>query len=112
MQSSVFTTDTTGEWNHGYLLWLGEYTTIDFPGATTGTFAGGDNLENDIVGLYNYINGTAGCNHAFLRHNGVFTSFDFPGASFSEATGINGLGVFVGLFVDSSGNVHGFIRTP
>lgn len=105
-------TDATGELNHGYLLWLGKYTTIDFPGATTGTFAGGGNLENDVVGLYNYINCTTDCNHAFLLHRGAFTSFDYPSASFTEATGINALGVIVGVFVDSSGNAHGFIRTP
>lgn len=107
-------TDTTGELNHGYLLWLGKYTTIDFPGATTGTFAGGGNLENDIVGVYNFAAScTADCNHAFLLHKGVFTSFDYPGgAIFTEATGINALGVIVGVFTDSSGNSHGFIRTP
>jgi uncharacterized membrane protein len=106
-------TDTTGELNHGYLLQLGRFTTIDFPGATTGTFAGGGNLENDIVGIYNFVNCTTDCNHGFLRHNGVFTSFDFPGgAIFTDATGINALGVIVGVFTDSSGNSHGFIRTP
>jgi len=106
-------TDTIGELNHGYLRWLGKYTTIDFPGATTGTFAGGGNLQNDIIGIYNFINCTADCNHGFLRHNGVFTSFDYPGGSvFTDATGINALGVIVGVFTDSSGNSHGFIRTP
>lgn len=106
-------TDTVGELFHGYLLKNGTYTTIDFPGAIYGTFAGGGNPENDVVGVYNYISScTADCNHAFLLHNGVFTSFDYPGAIFSEATGINPGGVIVGVFEDSSTNVHGFIRTP
>ena len=35
----------------GYLLFLGTYTTIDFPGATF-TFAAGGNVENDIAGTY------------------------------------------------------------
>jgi uncharacterized membrane protein len=107
-------TDNVGELNHGYLLWVGKYTTLDFPGATTGTFAGGGNFQNDIVGIYNFAaNCTTDCNHAFLLHDGVYTSFDYPGGSlFTEATGINALGVIVGLFEDSSGNFHGFIRTP
>jgi hypothetical protein len=37
---------------------------------------------------------------------------ELNGAGFSEATGINALGVIVGLCVDSSSNVHEFIRTP
>jgi len=106
-------TDTVGELNHGYLLKNGTYTTIDFPGALYGTFAGGGNPENDVVGVYNYTAScTADCGHAFLLRNGVYTWFDYPGASFSEATGINPGGVIVGIFVDSSGGVHGFIRTP
>jgi len=45
------------------------------------------------------------------RSNGSYTSFDYPEASFTEATGINALNVIVGLFTDSAGNTHGFIRT-
>jgi hypothetical protein len=93
----------------GYLLFLGKYTTVNFPGATF-TFAGGGNLENDIVGTYI----AAGVFHAFLLHEGTYTSFDYPeaGVEFTEATGINALGVIVGLFTDSAGATHGFIRTP
>ncbi|MGB2662631.1 MAG: hypothetical protein WAK48_01420 [Candidatus Acidiferrum sp.] len=98
--------------NRGYLLKNGNYATIDYPGATSSTFAGGGNPENDIVGLYNYVSCTADCNHAYLLHKCVFTSFDYPGAIFTEATGINPGGVIVGVFEDFSGNVHGFIRTP
>lgn len=108
-----FYRDTVGELRHGYLLKNGTYTTIDFPGALYGTFPGGGNPENDIVGLYNFISScTADCNHAFLLHNGVFTSFDYPGATFTEGTGINPGGVIVGVFQDSSGGIHGFVRTP
>ena len=106
-------TDSVGELFHGYLLKSGKYTTIDFPGALYGTFAGGGNAENDVVGTYNYISScTADCNHAFLLSGDVYTSFDYPGAIFSEGTGINPAGVIVGVFADSSNNVHGFIRTP
>jgi hypothetical protein len=105
-------TDNVGEVNHGYLLSHGSYTTLDFPGATTGTFAGGGNLSNDVVGIYNYSNCTTDCNHAFWWHAGVYKSFDYPSAIFSEATGINSQGVIGGIFTDSSGLTHGFIRTP
>jgi probable HAF family extracellular repeat protein len=47
-----------------------------------------------------------------LWSDGSYTSFDYPAAAFTEATGINALGVVVGIFTDSSGNTHGFIRTP
>jgi uncharacterized membrane protein len=107
-----FYTNTKGELNHGYLLINGKYATIDFPGALYGTFAGGGNLENDIVGIYNYISCTSDCNHAFVLHRGVFTSFDYPGAIYTVASGINALGVIVGGFQDSNGVGHGFIRTP
>jgi hypothetical protein len=108
-------TDDVGELNHGYLFLKGKYTTIDFPGATTGTFAGAGNPVNDIVGIYNYSTTcTTDCDHAFLLHNGVYTSFDYPetGVTLTDASGINQFGVIVGLFVDSAGIEHGFIRTP
>jgi len=106
--------DTVGELRHGYLLKNGKYTTIDFPGALYGTFAGGGNFQNDIVGIYNFRGiCPADCNHAFLLHNGVFTSFDYPSATVSSTigTGISPTGVIVGVYTDSSGT-HGFIRTP
>jgi hypothetical protein len=106
-------TDSLGELNHGYLLFFGKYTTIDFPGASFGTFAGGGNLENDIVGVYNFTSScTADCGHGFLLHHGVFTSFDPPGSAFTEGTGINALGIIVGVYFEASGAEHGFIRTP
>jgi hypothetical protein len=95
----------------GYLLFFGKYTTINFPGSPF-TFAGGGNLENNIVGIYT---DAAGSGHGFLLSNGSYASFDYPGAVFTEATGINALGVIVGLYVgptDPANVSHGFIRTP
>ena len=94
----------------GYLLFQGKYTTINFPNSVF-TFAGGGNPENDIAG--EYID-TAGVTHAFLLHNGSYTSFDYPevGVQFTAGSGINPAGVIVGLFEDSTGAFHGFIRTP
>jgi hypothetical protein len=56
---------------------------------------------------------TAGVTHSFLLNNGNFTSFDPPGTvAFSDAAGINPGGVIVGIYFDSAGKEHGFIRTP
>lgn len=55
---------------------------------------------------------TANVAHSFLLNKATFTSFDRPGAVFSDAAGINPSGVIVGIYVDSAGNVHGYIRTP
>jgi hypothetical protein len=96
---------------HGYILYNGKYTTIDFPGTGNfGTFCGGNNLQNDIVGQYF---DSTGLVHSFLLKQGNYTSFDPPGATGgSIATGINVFDVIVGIFVDSAGNVHGYVRTP
>jgi hypothetical protein len=101
-------TDSGGV-GHGYLLYHGTFTTIDFPGASF-TFVGGANPEGDCVG--EYISG--GVAHSFLLSNGVFTSFDPPGTGpfGSDAAGINPSGVIVGLYFDSGGVQHGYIRTP
>jgi uncharacterized membrane protein len=50
--------------------------------------------------------------HAYLLRNGVFTSFDFPGATGTGAGGINPDGTIVGVYFDTAGHLHGFIRTP
>jgi hypothetical protein len=99
----------------GYLLYHGEYATINYPGSTF-TFAGGANAPGDIVGVY--VDAT-NVDHSFLLSNGVFTSFDPSFALvtvvFSEATGINPGGIIVGVYATSTdpANVfHGYIRTP
>ncbi|MGD0545932.1 MAG: hypothetical protein ABSB65_16120 [Candidatus Acidiferrales bacterium] len=104
-------TDTVGELNHAYFLFLGKYTTIDFPGATGGTFATGGNVQNEIVGTYF---DAAGIAHGWLLRDGKFTEFDYPvpGVLFTEPTGINALGVMVGFYEDASDLFHGFVRTP
>jgi hypothetical protein len=94
---------------HGYLLYHGKFTTIDFPGANGFTGAGGANARGDSVGVYK---DTSGIFHSFLLSNGSFTSFDPPGAVFSDAAGINPGGIIVGLYFDSSNVEHGYMRTP
>jgi hypothetical protein len=93
---------------HGYLLFRGRFTPIDFPGATS-TGAGANNAEGDIVGWYtDHQNLT----HGYLLRNGQFHSFDFPGSIETEGAGINAEGLIVGLYVDGAGHLHGFQRTP
>jgi hypothetical protein len=99
---------TSGK-THAYQLYHGKYTTLDF-GAGTFTFAGAENSQGDIVGVY-FDAGGAG--HSFVFSNGVLTSFDPPGtAGFSDASGINPSNTIVGIYIDASGNQHGYIRTP
>ncbi|MGO9829714.1 MAG: hypothetical protein ACLPJH_06200 [Myxococcaceae bacterium] len=104
-------TDSAGN-THGYVLAHGTFSTIDVPGAVF-TFAGGGNAEGDVVGEYATAAGVTG---AFLLSNGAFTTFQAPGAGTSSgqgsgASGINIEGTIVGFFVNSEGNVFGFIRT-
>jgi uncharacterized membrane protein len=99
----------SGGVTHGYLFFLGHYVTIDYPGGNF-TFAGGNNLQGDIVGAWR---DTSNVFHSFLLRNGHFTSFDPPGTvGFSDATGINLEGTIVGLYSDAAGVLHGFIRKP
>jgi len=101
---------STATADHGYLLYKGKFTNIDFPGAANyGTWCNANNAEGDIVGAYS---DSSGVEHGYLLHNGVFTSIDFPGAVHTSATGINPEGTIVGVYRDTAGHIHGFIRTP
>jgi uncharacterized membrane protein len=95
---------------HGYVLYHGTYTTLDF-GAGIFTFAGAENPQGDVAGVYYDAGFSAG--HSFLLSNGVLTSFDPPGtAGYSDASGINPGGVIVGIYIDASGIQHGYVRPP
>lgn len=93
----------------GYVLFHGQYATINYPGSPY-TYATGGNANGKIVGVY--FDAGLGVYRGFLFSGGVYTAFDFPGATFTEPTGINPANVIVGGYYDSSGNEHGFIRTP
>lgn len=41
----------------------------------------------------------------------VFTTIDFPGSVLTNAQGINAQGDIVGLYTDTGGQTHGFLRT-
>jgi hypothetical protein len=76
----------TGGNAHGFVESVGQFTTIDVPGATS-TSAVGINPNGEIVGQF--IDG-GGNEHGFLLSLGRFTTIDFPGAiataAFAKAT--------------------------
>ena len=115
---------------HGFLRAPGgAITTIDPPGAGTGTFQGtvpaGINEAGRIEGEYTDASNVA---HGFLRtRDGAITTFDVPGAGngvgapgcFLTLTcqgtypeNINQEGAITGQYVDASGVNHGFLRAP
>jgi uncharacterized membrane protein len=109
----------------------GFYTIADVPGAveTAGEpneiSGGGINPAGDITSDYcssetcdPNIKGfvvdlkAAGHVHGFLLSKGVYTTIDFPGAIVTLAFDIDHHGDIVGGWVDSSGHIHGYLRTP
>jgi|SRR2546423_1577423 probable HAF family extracellular repeat protein len=80
------------------------YTTLDDPGATQGTFASGINDAGQIVGTY--LTGTGV--HGFVYSGGTFTTLDDPSGIKTFATGINSAGHIVGYYTDSGGHDHAF----
>jgi len=120
---------------HAFLLSAGAFTSIDFPLAfwtTTNIFAWvGINSRGDIVSTYcdklpsarpscdpSFVGGlpvvppeSFGLIHGFLLRNGEFTPIDFPDATVTIATGISPRGDIVGLYLDQSGKVHGYLRS-
>lgn len=82
------------EGNRGFLLSDGQFTSIDFPGASL-TLAWKINSRGDITGTYIDASGII---HGFLWSAGAFSSMDFPGAAGTEAFGINDQGDIVGRY--------------
>lgn len=85
---------------HGFEYANGNYSAIDFPGASA-TVAIGIADTGDVVGWYSL----SGSNHGFLRHAGAFTTIDYPGASSTMLAGINRVGTIVG----NRDSLNGFI---
>ena len=121
-----YMTSTDDKWHLFYRLGGGSLIPIaDFPGAAEtapGTYAhiGGLNLQGDIASVFcsstpcqNIFNFSVDASvHSFLLSGGTYTSFDPPNAVGSIAFGINDTGNIVGTFRDSSGLIHGYLRTP
>src|SRR5262245_2001904 len=83
------------------------FETIDVPGATR-TSADG-NSTHAIGGDFD---DAAGNTHGFVSSGGAFTQFDVDGALSTSVNGINANGAMAGIFVDASGRVHGYFRSP
>jgi uncharacterized membrane protein len=100
---------------HGFLLWHGQYTTLDDPNAGTGpfqgTFAAGINASGKIVGYYFDASSTI---HGFLLSHGQYATLDDPNAGTgpyqgTRVLGINARGDMVGAYQGAFPGVHGFL---
>jgi probable HAF family extracellular repeat protein len=95
---------------HGFKLEGGNFTTFDFPSASTfrfnGTVPSAINNAGSIVGMYQ---DTGGVCHGFLFAGGNFSSIDFPGAAETLATAINNAGDIVGFYFIDGITAHGFL---
>jgi uncharacterized membrane protein len=103
---TTFTTTgtlVTSMTTHGFLYDNGQFSFIDFPGATD-TFVEDINNKGVIVGNYSTDNGY----HGFIDYQGNMTTLDFPGATNTFIYGINDHNQIVGGYQDVSG-AHGFI---
>ena len=88
-------------------IWAAEiysFTSIDVPGATSGTGARGINNAGRIVGEF-YTSEP----HGFLKDGVIFTTIDVPSTLGGQPFGINDAGRIVGTFFDARGN-HGFLK--
>ena len=99
-----FYTDVEGAL-HGFLRRKGDYSTIDFPGASL-TVAFSLNARGDIVGRFVDAEGNG---HAFLFSDGEFTQIDYPEGASTEARGINNAGDIVGRYFTRGGLELGFM---
>jgi uncharacterized membrane protein len=117
---------TTDDKWHLYRLTGGSFTGVaDFPGAALtagGAYGhlGGLNSQGDVTSTY--CSSTPCLNapsndtvvaglHSFLLSEGVYTTIDPPAADGSLAEGINDTGDIVGIYVDTSERIHGYLRT-
>ena len=79
--------------------------------------ARGINERGDVAGAFAIVNTAEECaggppTHGFVLRDDTYYVIDFPGAHNNFVFGINDDGAVVGVFVDDSGNIHGFKATP
>jgi probable HAF family extracellular repeat protein len=99
---------------HGFTWTQGIFTTIDYPGATSGGAYGINDLGQIVGGFCNtgnvcggtILNPTA---HAFLDDHGTFTELDYPGAYETQANAINNAGQIAGVYNDITGGPNSFV---
>ena len=91
-------TDSSGN-THGFIDNKGNYTQIDYPGAT---FTGETTL-NDYGQLAGFYTDASGETHGFLDDHNVFSTIDPPGSSYTVVWGTDSFGNLVGIYDDASG---------
>jgi hypothetical protein len=50
--------------------------------------------------------------YAYIYSGGTYTPFAVAGAAFTDLYSINDVGQLSGIYIDMSGNIHGFVATP
>jgi hypothetical protein len=99
--------DSSGN-EHGFLMSMGGYTSIDFPGAIA-TEARAINSKTAPTIAGDYVD-AAGILHAFTLTAGVFQRVDIPFATNAAITGINARNQIVGTWDEGPGSrVRSFI---
>lgn len=103
--------DQNGNWiaTHGFVWRKGNFSQLDYPGSGD-TTANGISDFGAMVGYWDS-GPTAIVGHGFLRSNqGKFINYNVPivGVENSQPNDINDLGLFVGLYADADGVLHGF----
>ncbi len=91
----------------------GVFTSFDPPGAVSGSEASVVIPSGAVVGSYS-TSGTGTCVtecQGYLLYKGTYATINYPGSTFgfTFAGGANASGDIVGIYVDSSGNGHGFL---
>lgn len=107
---------------HLFTLGNGHFTSFpDVPGSmqtAPGNFSedGGLNDAGDIAGHYCSAKpcslGSLGTLHGFLLSGGSYAMFDYPGAVATLVFGLDSADDVVGVYQDSSGIYHGYVRRP
>jgi uncharacterized membrane protein len=98
-------TDTMGTM-HGFLDNNGSFTDLPVPASMNNGISPNGTT---IVGLYTDM--VTSASHGYILTRGVFTPFDVPGSTFTNAWDINARGEIVGAYLDTAGQLHGFLRT-
>lgn len=99
--------------NHfsGFYYRNGKYTTWEVPGLPAGshTFIYAINDLGDIAGFYQ-LPGSPTFYPFVTRYGKMDTNFNIPGATLVYPVALNDLGQATGLWVDSNGTFHGYVR--
>lgn len=94
--------------SQNFITLQGVFEHLTIPNAPSAQVQGANPAGSALVGSYQP---SSNVYAGFVYQNKVLTTLQFPGSSFTFANGVSDSGEVVGLFIDSSGNVHGFTWT-